>query len=204
METLTLNKGKGALPDKVEPVSEENVRDTHEEENKRADLAATKATMDRTYVDGRELSDAEFLRNLEFDGGINNILPTTPEIPGYHVMWESTMEANAANLRHRLDNLGYTYVKIEECPHYRNHTTRSSIIPGVVSYNELIAVKIPAGREQLIAKRLHHDIPLSREAAIRKKAAEMMDYEGRRIGITMDEGTQELGKAPKKTPTFSV
>lgn len=193
---------KSAVADNV--TAQRNAHGTHEQDSHDADLNATKVTGERTFLDGREQSDAEFLKSLAFDGGLNNVLPKTPDIEGYHVMWESTMDANAGNLRHRLDNLGYTFVKLEECPGYHNHTSRTSMIPGVVSYNELVAVKIKKGREQMIAKRFHHDMPLVREAAIRKKAAEMADYEGRKVKVTMDEGTRELGVAPQKTPSFSV
>lgn len=185
-----------------EPVPTKNVRDTHEEDGLRAELSGTHAVNDRTFHDGRELSDVEFMRSLEFDGGINNILPQPPKIEGYHTMWASTM--NEQDLRMRLDVLGYTFVKLEECPHYHNHTPRSAKIEGVVSYNELVAVKIKKGREQLLAKKFHHDAPLNSERAIKKKLAEMMDYEGKRIGITMDQGTESLGQAPPKPPTFSV
>lgn len=192
------------LPKPASGLSDAPLRDTHEDDNQRSELKASHVSEDRTYIDGRELSDAEFQKALSFDGGLNNVMPKVPEIPGYHVMWESTMEANAGNLRHRLDHLGYTFVKPEECPTYRNHTARTSAIPGVVSYNELVAVKIPKGREQMIAKRFHHDAPLNAEKAIKKKAAEMMDYEGKKIGLTLEDGTDSLGKAPDKTPVFSI
>ncbi len=196
--TLTLpKKDAGAALTGIE-----KVRDTHEEEAKRAELASGHAVEDRLYQDGRELSDEEYLRSLEFDGGLNNIMPKPPEIPGYDTMWGSTM--NEQDLRNRLDNLGYTFVKIEECPHYRNHTARSATIPGVVSFNELVALKQKKGRSQMLARKFHHDAPLNSEKAIKKKVSDLMDYEGKRIGINMEDGTQSLGQAPAKNPTFSV
>lgn len=194
------------LPKKVAPsgLSDAPVRDTHEAEAKREELRATHISEERSYVDGREMSDEEFLKALSFDGGLNNIMPEPPLVPGYDTMWETTMEAGSGNLRHRLDHLGYTFVKPEECPTYRNHTARTSAIPGVVSYNELVAVKIPKGRKEMIAKRFHHDAPLNAERAIKKKVSELMDYEGKKVGITMNEGTASLGVAPEKKPTFSI
>lgn len=194
-----------AKPNELDaPRPPQHAHGTHEQDTRDAELTSTKITGDRTFTDGREMTDEEFMNSLSFDGGLNNVLPKPPEVPGYHVMWESTMDAAAPNLRHRLDHLGYTFVKADECPTYHNHSSRTSMIPGVVSYNELVAVKIKAGREQVIAKRFHHDMPLTREVAIRKKAAEMADYEGRKVKVTMDEGTRELGVAPVKNPTFSV
>jgi hypothetical protein len=201
--TLTLPKkavASGLADDDIDEPA--NVRDTHEGASVQAEVASTHVLDDRAWRDGRELTDEEFLASLQFDGGLNNILPKTPDVPGYHTMWAST--TNEPDLRNRLDNLGYTFVKLEECPAYRNHTARSATIPGVVSFNEMVAVKIKKGREQLIAKRFHHDAPLNSEKAIKKKLSELMDYEGKKIGLTVEDGTESLGKMPGKAPTFSV
>lgn len=198
--TLTLPK---KLPESALSDAETtNVRATHEDAAVHAEIGEMHAALDRKFIDGRELSDEEFLQSLAFDGGLNDIMPKPPEIEGFHTMWASEM--NIQDLRMRLDRLGYSFVKLEECPHYRNHTPRSVGIPGVVSYNEMVALKIKKGREQLLAKKFHHDAPLNSERAIKKKVSDLMDYEGKRINLTIEDGTDSLGKAPVKTPTFSI
>src|SRR5579872_6164378 len=103
-------------------------------------------------------------------------MPQPPHIAGFHTCWGSLM--NEQDLHHRLDVLGYQYVKIEDAPHYRHQTSRSAGIPGVISFNELVALKIPEGRQYMLAKKYHHDIPLARERTLKKEWLEKADWEG--------------------------
>lgn len=179
-----------------------NVRETHEERETAAYVANSHADGLRSY--GRELSDEEFRKNVE-GGGImlESVMPDPPIIEGFDTTWGTTMADSQGQLRWMLQN-GYSFVTPEEVPYYRNFTPRSAGLDGVVSYNELVALKIKKGRKEMLAKRVHHDMPLALEAALKTDISALSDSAKHNVKIKMEEGMRSMGNAPMKRPTFSL
>lgn len=180
-----------------------NVRETHEDRENTA-YAANAHAMDSMRAYGRELTDDEFLKNVQ-GGGImlESVMPDPPVIEGYDTTWGTTMQDSQGQLRWMLQN-GYSFVTPEECPYYRNFTPRSAGLDGVVSYNELVALKIKKGRKEMLAKRFHHDMPLALEAAIKTDISALSDSAKHNVKIKMEEGMRSMGNAPAKRPTFNL
>lgn len=184
-----------------EPV---NARETHEDREVEAYTANSHA-MDDMRAYGKELSDEEFRKIAEGGRGMmfQSVMPDPPEIEGYDTMWGTTMTDSQGQLRTLLQN-GYSFVTPEECPYYRNFTPRSAGLDGVVSYNELVALKIKKGRRQMLAKRNHHDLPLAYEAAIKNNISALSDSAKQNVKVEMEKGMRSMGQAPAKNPTFSL
>jgi hypothetical protein len=177
---------------------------THEDAHVKRNVAATHADTDYANTVGRELSDEEFKRRMESGGLlIDSVMPPPPEISGYDTIWGTTMLDSGGQLRWQLAN-GYTYVTIDEVPHWRNPSPRTGTLDGVVGYNELVALKIKKGRKEMLAKRFHHDMPLATEASIRSQLSNLSDNAKSDVKIRMEEGMRNMGKAPAKAPTFNL
>jgi hypothetical protein len=113
------------------------------------------------------------------------------------------MADSQSQLRWMLNN-GYSFVKLEEAPQYRNHSPRTAAIEGVIGYNELVALKIKKGRREMFAKRFHHDMPLAMEASIRSQLSSLSDNAKQDVKIKLEDGMRSMGTAPKKAPTFNI
>lgn len=196
-------KEKLGLPSTATPAATAQ-RETHEDAHIKRQVASTHADTDYNNTVGRELSDEEFRRRIE--GGsmlIDSVMPAPPGIDGYDVMWGTTMADSQGQMRWLLAN-GYSYVTIEEVPHWRNPSPRTGSMDGVVGYNELVALKIKKGRKEMLAKRFHHDMPLAAEASIRSQISAISDKAKSDVKIRMEDGMREMGKAPNSKPTFSL
>lgn len=191
------------LPKKSEeaPIA---VRETHEDAQVKASVSFTHAAGDYMAAYGRELTDEEFQRSVQGNGIMfQSVMPDPPVIDGYDTMWGTTMQDSQGQLRQML-NSGYSFVTPEECPSYRNFTPRSAGLDGVISYNELVALKIKKGRREMIAKMNHHDKPLALEAALKTDISALSDNAKHNVKVKMEEGMRSMGQAPMKRPTFSL
>lgn len=176
---------------------------THEDAHIKRQVAATHADTSYQNTLGRELSDEEFAKRMAGGGlMIDAVMPPPPEVDGYDVMWGTTMADSQGLMRWYLAN-GYSYVSIEEVPHWRNPSPRTGTMEGVVGYNELVALKIKKGRREMLAKRFHHDMPLAAEGSIRSQISSLSDKAKSDVKIRMEDGMREMGKAPNSKPTFS-
>ncbi len=192
------------LPERKDMPAPVNVRETHEDAQAKVNVTSTHANGAHMQVYGRELSDEEFRKNVE-GGGImlSSVMPNPPEVDGYDTTWGTSMQDSQGQLRWMLQN-GYSFVTPEEAPHYRHFTPRTAGLDGVISYNELVALKIKKGRKEMLAKKLHHDMPLGLEAALKTEISALSDSARNNVKIKMEEGMREMGKAPSKRPTFSL
>lgn len=179
-------------------------RQTHEDAHIKRQVESTHADTSYQNTLGREMSDEEFQQRIAGGGiMIDSVMPPPPAIEGYDTMWGTTMADSGGQLRWLLQN-GYSYVTIEEVPHWRNPSPRTGSMDGVVGYNELVALKIKKGRKQMLAKHFHHDMPLAAEASIRSQLSAVSDKAKSDVKIRMEEGLRDMGKAPNSKPTFSV
>lgn len=186
------------------PPKQENARETHETAQAKSNVASTHADGNHMQVYGRELSDDEFRQRVE-GGGImlESVMPDPPIIDGFDTTWGTTMADSQGQLRWMLQN-GYSFVTVEDAPHYKNFTPRTAGIEGVISYNELVALKIKKGRKEMLAKRVHHDMPLAMEAALKTQISSLTDGAKHNVKVKMEEGMRSMGTAPAKRPTFSL
>lgn len=144
-------------------------------------------------------------RNALVDTLSANILPDVPEIPGFHTCWLSTTSQHDPIYRRM--QAGYTLVTAEDLPagmHLPSLKTGDFV--GGFAVNEMVLFKVPQSDYQDYMRKVHHEDPLSWEQQLKESAfAKMKDKHGRPLGMpdAEDEGFQELGREPKKPPTFA-
>lgn len=149
--------------------------------------------------DERDYTDAERLELFKLSL-FQNQLPTLPEIPGYHLCWLTT--ANPRDSIQGRIRLGYSLVRAEELPGWEHSTLTGGQYQGYVGVNEMVAAKLPLHLYEMYMTEAHHNAPLAEEGkltaaldAIREQAA------GQRAPITLENGTQMLGKR-RAAPRF--
>lgn len=155
-----------------------------------------------TYLDARDREDDDsrasitamsedeveaFLLN-EF---MNQVLPTPPPIPGYHLCWLSTTnqyDTIASRMR-----LGYVPVTQENIPHFKAVTLQTGEYAGCVAVNEMLLFKIPESTYQKIMKVMHHDKPAIEEDRLRVNLEQLQQNDkGHPMIAEMGDGTEEL------------
>lgn len=146
----------------------------------------------------RELSDEEFMRRLNEQDGYS-ALPAPPKMDGWHYKWAST--TNAHDNVHADTKLGYVPVKMHEIPGFFHDPMKSGMYEGCIACNEMILMKIPENRYQMIMTKNHHDMPLQMEAAVVEQARQKLQIGGKSLMTDVDDGMSTLGKASKK-PVF--
>jgi len=152
--------------------------------------------------DGTALS-AEQRRRLMRQEWVQEVLPKSPEIPGFHQCWVST--TNSTDPIHKRIQMGYTPVKASEVPGFDHYTINGGQFDGCIACNEMILFKIPNQVYQDLMTIYHYDIPLEQEQTIRDNIENSMrdvDSEGRKLG-TVEGGFNELGKSLARTPHFA-
>lgn len=137
----------------------------------------------------------EFLRN-EF---INQVLPTVPAIPGYHICWLSTTN-QYDTIAYRM-RLGYVPVTQDDIPHFQSTTIKTGEYSGMLGVNEMLLFKIPETLYQRIMKVFHHDRPAQEEERLRANLEDLQHHKGQPMIAEMGDGTEELlrhrtGRAP--------
>lgn len=130
-------------------------------------------------------------------------LPRTPDIPGWHTCWLST--TNQYDPIHKRIRMGYQPVKVEEVPGLENYKVHSGEHTGFVAVNEMLLFKIPDALYQRVMTHFHHDMPLQEEASIKERVRQMQeevkDSTGKSL-VTEEEGISELGR-PVRAPHFT-
>lgn len=164
-----------------------------------------RAMNDRAITQRRQLTDGErveLLRRANFQAS----LPNLPRIPGYHVCWVST--THPSDTPQGREQLGYTYIERAEVPEFTYTDQRSSDFPGVVSWREMIGMKLPLSTYQLYMEELHHNEPARSEETIFNEAlqagevaAQSAKRGGKMRTPVVETGTEELGQA-RDAPNF--
>ena len=170
---------------------------------KKSSGAGTRGSRDasdteRVTKDGTSISIAE-RRAMLREQMNQEILPTPPNVAGWHFCWLST--TNNADPIYKRVRLGYEPVKAAEIPGFATqHQINGGEFDGCVACNEMILFKIPEELYQEIMLINHHEKPLEEEQMIRANAGkDERDSSGRKL--VEAEGYSILGR-PVATPTF--
>lgn len=164
-----------------------------------------RAMNDRAITQRRQLTDGErveLLRRASFQSS----LPNLPRIPGYHVCWVSTTHPN--DTPQGREQLGYTFITREEVPEFTYTDQKSGDFPGVVTWREMVGMKIELHLYQLYMEDIHHNEPARNEESIYNEAlqagetaARAAKRGGKMRAPVVDTGTEELGQA-RDAPNF--
>lgn len=159
------------------------------------------ADVDRVQQDGLALSASERRRMLRQDW-VQEVLPTPPGIPGFHMCWVST--TNSTDPVHKRMQLGYQPVKISEVPGFEQYKIDGGQFDGCVQCNEMLLFKIPQETYNDIMSIYHHDIPLEQERSIYERVAgeNQVDSNGRQLGI-VEGDFANLGRSATRNPQFA-
>jgi hypothetical protein len=164
-----------------------------------------RAMTDRAITQRRQLTDGERVELLK-RANFQSSLPNLPRIPGYHVCWVST--THPSDTPQGREQLGYTYITRAEVPEFTYTDQKSDDFPGVVTWREMVGMKLPLSTYQLFMEELHHNEPARSEETIFNEAlqagetaAQAAKRGGKMRAPTVEAGTEELGQA-RDAPNF--
>ena len=156
------------------------------------DLAGASRELDGTALSAEERRAA--LRN----DWVQEILPTAPPIPDYHLCWLSTTNSN--DPIYKRQQIGYEPVKASEIPGFESFHMKGGAFDGDIACNEMILFKLPMERYMDLMTIYHHDMPLEEEGMLRQNlVGGDEDREGKQLGSV--EGFDSLGK--NRRPIFA-
>jgi hypothetical protein len=158
------------------------------------------ADVSRVTQDGTTLSAAE-RRKLLRQEWVQEVLPTPPGVPGFHLCWLST--TNSTDPIHKRLQVGYQPVKTSEVPGMEQYKIDGGQFDGCVQCNEMLLFKVPNEVYQDLMSIYHHDMPLEQEQAIRERVmgGNEVDSSGRPLN-TVEGDFSRLGQSMSRTPTF--
>lgn len=159
------------------------------------------ADNDRTQKDGTILSDEERRRALRTDW-VQEILPSPPDLPGFHCCWLST--TNSTDPIYKRMKRGYIPVKITEVPGFGTQfTAQGGEFEGCVACNEMLLFKIDKQVYHDLMTIYHYDMPKEQEAAIRERIEgnQEKDSDGRALGSVEGE-FNNLGRTVRPPSSF--
>ena len=164
-----------------------------------------RAMNDRAITQRRQLTDGERVELLK-RANFQSSLPNLPRIPGYHVCWVST--THPSDTPQGREQLGYTFIERAEVPEFTYTDQKSADFPGIVTWREMVGMKIPLSTYQLFMEELHHNEPARSEESIFNEAlqagetaAQAAKRGGKMRAPTVEAGTEELGQA-RDAPNF--
>lgn len=160
------------------------------------------ADASRVQQDGTALSASERRRLLR-QGWVQEVLPSPPAIPGFHLCWLST--TNSTDPIHKRLQVGYTPVKISEVPGFDQYKIDGGQFDGCVQCNEMLLFKIPMEIYQDLMMIYHHDMPLEQEQAIRERLDGMSEQDSNGRSLLEVEGDfNTMGRQTvPRTPHFA-
>lgn len=159
------------------------------------------ADTDRVNKDGSALNAAERRQQMRREW-VQEVLPTPPEIPGFHCCWLST--TNSTDPIYKRIQHGYVPVKAAEVKGFGSQfTIQGGEFDGCIACNEMLLFKIPRQIYNDLMTIFHHEMPAEQEEAIYERLVQgqEQDRDGRDL-VTVEGDFEKLRrKAP--TPTFS-
>ena len=156
------------------------------------------ADAERIEKDGTALSLAERRSRMRAEW-TQDVLPTPPKVPGWHLCWLST--TNSADPIYKRMQKGYVPVRISEMPGFMQTHVTEGEFEGCISCNEMLLFKIEEELYQDIMMYLHHELPMSEEELLKANVAPQgADSDGRQLGEL--EGFETLARKTA-TPHFS-
>lgn len=158
---------------------------------------------DRSESDAERQKDGSALTADERRAALRNewvqeILPTVPPIPGYHLCWLSTTNSN--DPIYKRQQIGYAPVMVSEVPGFESFSMKGGAFDGAVHCNEMVLFKLPMERYMDLMTIYHHDMPLEEEGMLKKSLVTGdEDRDGNPLGSV--EGFNEIGK--NRRPSFA-
>ena len=134
-----------------------------------------------------------------------SVLPTPPEIPGFHTCWLST--TNSSDTIHRRLKVGYILVRKDEFSGFdieRGVQSANSQYADYVCCNEMVLGKIPMETYQDAMAAFHHYQPQEEEHAIRARVQSQSEEINREAGVAavrpIGGGFDSLGQTQSNEP----
>lgn len=152
-------------------------------------------------ADGMDLS-AEERRAMLRQTWVQEILPTPPNLPGFHCCWLST--TNSTDPVYKRMQRGYMPVKANEVPEFgTQYKLTGGEFEGCVACNEMLLFKVPVEIYNDLMTIYHHDVPLEQEETIRESvnSHDDTDNAGRKLGM-VEGDFNKLGRGTPRRPTF--
>ena len=111
------------------------------------------------------------------------VLPSVPDIPGFHLCWLATN--SQYDPIHRRFSLGYTPVRSDEMPGYDMYKVKEGDQSGHIMCNEMLLCKMPMDDYQDIMLEHHHYQPMDEADKIRVDQEQLVsqrDRSGKAMG----------------------
>jgi len=129
------------------------------------------------------------------------VLPTIPDIPGYHLCWLASN--NQYDPLHRRFQMGYQPVQASEIPGYDMYRVKEGENTGHIMCNEMLLCKMPMDVYQDIMLENHHYQPLDEAEKIKLQQEQIVGesaIHGRGKKLASIEGT--INEDNVRLPTF--
>jgi hypothetical protein len=105
------------------------------------------------------------------------VLPSIPDIPGYHLCWLATN--SQYDPIHRRFTLGYTPVRADEMPGYDMYKVKEGDQSGHIMCNEMLLCKMPMDVYQDIMLEHHHYQPMDEAEKIKVQQEQLVNQRDR-------------------------
>jgi hypothetical protein len=129
------------------------------------------------------------------------VLPSIPDIPGYHLCWLATN--SQYDPIHRRFTLGYTPVRADEMPGYDMYKVKEGDQSGHIMCNEMLLCKMPMDVYQDIMLEHHHYQPMDEAEKIKVQQEQLVnqrDRTGKAMG-SIEGGLPDESNV--RLPTFN-
>jgi hypothetical protein len=129
------------------------------------------------------------------------VLPSIPDIPGYHLCWLATN--SQYDPIHRRFTLGYTPVRSDEMPGYDMYKVKEGDQSGHIMCNEMLLCKMPMDVYQDIMLEHHHYQPMDEAEKIKVQQEQLVnqrDRTGKAMG-SIEGGLPDESNV--RLPTFT-
>ena len=151
-------------------------RSAGESRSNRTEQDASRAAPEESFPVARERRRA---RN-EFQ---QTVLPSIPDIPGFHLCWLATN--SQYDPIHRRFSLGYAPVRADEMPGYDMYKVKDGDQSGHIMCNEMLLCKMPMDIYQDIMLEHHHYQPMDEADKIKVQQEQLVgqrDRSGKAMG----------------------
>lgn len=158
--------------------------------SKRTDsVRGDRSASERDFTEDRENGDNDAIRGEERYAmlrDVNTLLPTPPELPGFHLVWLTT-----DNKKDSLENrfrLGYRLVHPNELPGFAMSSQKDSAVTSDrITVNEMVLAKIDLDLWKQDMIYLHHTEPNREAQALKDSVQISKDGKGRDVAYTGGE-----------------
>lgn len=179
-KTLTLKAPVEPSSGQLAPDPELTLKAAQEAEKfERLHAEETKAKQAQEEIHRLSEAEAEEAFQKYKASQINTILPNVPDNDMWRYCWVSTnMDVSSDNVSVRMRG-GWQLVRWEEVPGFKPEVlnNRSATMGDVISFNEMVLMKIPRAVWEKIMNYNHHTAVLEQEAAVRSRVQEVVQDE---------------------------